>query len=105
MMATVYTFQNNSQKAIDYDKKAIALADKKDTERLARYYLSLFRDYGANGLYAKALAIVDSFIPSLKEVNNLYLLAQSHSYVGCLYLDLQDYRKQRIHVQGFSLRS
>jgi tetratricopeptide (TPR) repeat protein len=102
MMATVYAFQNNSKTAIDYDKKALALVNKKDKERQARYYLSLFRDYKTEGLYAKALALVDSFIPALKEVNNLYLLAQSHCYVGALYIDLKDYRKAKAYIHKAS---
>lgn len=102
MMATVYAFQNNSKTAIDYDKKALALVNKNDKERVARYYLSLFRDYKTEGLYSKAQALVDSFIPPLKEANNLFLLAQSHCYVGALYLDLKDYKKAKAYIHKAS---
>lgn len=102
MMATVYAFQNNSKTAIDYDKKALAMVNKEDKERQARYYLSLFRDYKTEGLYPKALALVDSFIPALKDVNNLYLLAQSHCYVGALYLDLKDYKTAKAYMHKAS---
>ncbi|HEX2935235.1 MAG TPA: tetratricopeptide repeat protein [Bacteroidales bacterium] len=102
MMATVYAFQNNSKTAIDYDKKALALVNKTDKERVARYYLSLFRDYKTEGLYTKAQALVDSFIPPLKETNNLFLLAQSHCYVGALYLDLKDYKKAKAYIHKAS---
>ncbi len=102
MMATVYAFQNNSKTAIDYDKKALAMVNKKDKERQARYYLSLFRDYRTEGLYPKALALVDSIIPALKEVNNLFLLAQSHCYVGSLYLALKDYKKAKAYIHKAS---
>jgi tetratricopeptide (TPR) repeat protein/DNA-binding CsgD family transcriptional regulator len=98
MMATVYAFQNDSKTALDYDKKAIQLANKNDKGKLARYYLSLFRDYKTEGLYSKALLLVDSFIPAFKETNNLYLLAQSHCYTGCLYMDLKDYKKAKAYM-------
>lgn len=98
MMATVYAFQNDSKTAIEYDRKAIQAANKKDKEKLPRYYLSLFRDYYTEGLYSKALALTDSFIPAFKEANNLYLLGQSHCYIGCLYMELKDYKKAKAYI-------
>jgi tetratricopeptide (TPR) repeat protein len=98
-MATVYAFQNKSKMAIEYDLKAIELANKKDKQRLAKFYLSLFRDYKTEGEYDKALSLVDSIIPAFKKVNNLYLLGKSHCYLGCVYLDLGDYKKAEGYIK------
>ncbi len=93
-LAYVYNTQGNTQKAIIFQKKAIALLDKsKNAKELAKLYMSIGNSLHLIGAFDKALSYLQQALHSLTTLKDSAQIANAHTNLSLVFLSKKQYQK------------